>query len=108
LGNWYERVRPLPVAGFLWLRRGIIRRSSKFMDTQTKGWKEVIKAPFKGKRFYLYGLLALLPWQIVKQIIREGGIVLGGIPSFLLLLFIIWVIGTIFIEIGRILRRNSS
>lgn len=56
-------------------------------------WNEIIRYPLQGWRLVAFLAVAFLPWAILKQAIQEQGIILGGIPTTLLLFGLAWFLG---------------
>ncbi len=71
-------------------------------------WREEVVRPFKGWRFFIFLTLAFFPWAVIKQVLRENGIVLGGITSTALLFLLSWFIGIGFVLLREITDRASS
>lgn len=69
---------------------------------------ETLKEPFTGWKFLAYLGLAFLPWVIIKEILREQDIILGGVFSTLLLFAIVGAIGLFFGSLNRNLHKLWS
>lgn len=71
-------------------------------------WREETVRLFKGWRFFIFLTLAFFPWAVIKQVLRENDIILGGIPSSVLLFLLLWLIGIGFALLRAISGRGSG
>ena len=62
----------------------------------------------KNKKFYIYFIIAFLPWAIIRDIFREKDIILGGIPSMLILFGLAWLIKLTFNFFSKKNKKHSD
>jgi hypothetical protein len=58
-------------------------------------WREIVTRPLKGWKFFIFLILAFLPWAILRQVSKEEGVILGGLLSTMLLFGFAWLIGIV-------------
>lgn len=60
---------------------------------EKRDWRKVVMDPFSGKKFILYLMISWVLLILVKESLQESGIILGALPSTLLLFVIVFLIG---------------